>query len=510
MFSGMSSTKGPCYLGRPWRPDARVILSHCYIGQCVPRRGWDRWDDSTDINRPTFWEFRCEGPGSINASSSTDQPSDQDRRTMQKSPPSESVRFIGREPSEAEIAPFLDWPSFFALTVCPETTFPGPAPSCSVNEDGPLGTPRPPIEETTPVTAAATRMILVGPKAPKAKTSAHDPVHGTVKQFTSVQEAIDSVESGGKHTTVIAVQPGTYFEQVRVPCNKTHILLRAASVGEANAGGGEVRIVFSAHAGKPKHSSSGGSRSGSISGTDASAAESYTTYTSATFAVEASHFTAEGIEFENAAGPQCGGASGQNQAVAVRVTAERAEFHRCSFLGWQDTLYLHRGSAWFRDCRVEGSVDFIFGGPKARGYWKECEVAVRGRGWMTAHCRDLTQWPDDTNGAFVFDACSIQAADASVPDSCALLGRPWGPDACVLLHGCSIGAVVKAEGWGVWNSATDVSRPRFLEWNCTGPSASLAHRTIGRQATQEEVDQLVPESVFFQDLPGFPASTPVP
>ncbi|CAI5470141.1 unnamed protein product [Closterium sp. Yama58-4] len=229
--------------------------------------------------------------------------------------------------------------------------------------------------------------------------------------ITRVQEGIDAVDSGGKHATVIAIQPGTYFEQVRVPCNKTNILLRVASVEEGGTGGGEV---------------------------------------------EANAFTAEGIVFENAAGPQCGGASGQNQAVAVRVTAERAAFHQCSFLGWQDTLYLHRGSAWFRDCRVEGSVDFIFGGPKARGYWKGCEVAVRGRGWVTAHRRDLTQWPDDTNGAFVFDACSVQ-------------------DAPVLMHGCSIGAVVKAEGWGAWNSATDVSRPRFLKWGCTGPRASLAH-----------------------------------
>ncbi|CAI5494964.1 unnamed protein product [Closterium sp. Naga37s-1] len=310
-------------------------------------------------------------------------------------------------------------------------------------------------------------MILVGPKLP----SAHDPVHGTLRHCTGVQEAVDAVESGGKHTTVIAVQPGTYFEQVRVPCNKTHILLRVASVKERGSGGGEVRIVFNAHAGKRKHSSGGGSSSGSIKRKDASAAESYTTYTYATFAVEASYFTAEGIVFENAAGPQCGGASGQNQAVAVRVTAEQAAFHRYSFLGWQDTLYVHHGSAWFRDCRVEGSVDFIYGGPKARGYWKGW-----GWGWMTAHRRDLTQWPDDTNGAFVFDACSIQAADASVPDSCALLGRPWGPDARVLLHGCNIGAVVKAEGWSTWNSATDVSRPRFLEWECTGPQN---HRVAG-------------------------------
>ncbi|GJP44377.1 hypothetical protein CLOM_g3756 [Closterium sp. NIES-68] len=482
-FTGTSSTNGPCYLGRPWRQDARVILAHCYIGQCVPQRGWDRWDGSTDISRPTFWEFDCVGPGSIKAHSSINQTSGQDRPVMMTSPSAKSPRFIGREPAPAEVAPFLDLPSFFALsrTDCSGSAFPGPAPPCSANEDGPLGTPLPPLQEasppsqgTSPSPAAPTRLFLVVPAAAEDGNSAR------------VQEAIDAVEPGGKHTTVIAVFPGTYFEQVRIPSNKTRILLRPASVEEGSTGVGEVRIVFNAHTGKAKHdsSSSSGSAGGKIAGgetcsgtiaTTASAAASYTTYTSATFAVEADHFTAEGIVFENTAGPRCGGGSGQHQAVAVRVTAERSAFHRCCFLGWQDTLYLHRGSTWFKDCRVEGSVDFIFGGPKARGYWKGCEVVVRGKGWVTAHRRDLAQWPDDTDGAFVFDACSIQASDPSVPPSCALLGRPWGPDARVLLHGCSIGAVVKAEGWGAWNSATDVSRPRFLEWECTGPGASLAH-----------------------------------
>lgn len=61
------------------------------------------------------------------------------------------------------------------------------------------------------------------------------------------------------------------------------------------------------------------------------------------FQVESHDFAAVNVVFENSAGHNCGGSSGQHQAVAVRVTADRASFYDCSFLGWQDTLYAHNG-----------------------------------------------------------------------------------------------------------------------------------------------------------------------
>lgn len=54
------------------------------------------------------------------------------------------------------------------------------------------------------------------------------------------------------------------------------------------------------------------------------------------------------------------GASGK-QAVALRVSADNAAFVGCKFLGAQDTLYDHSGRHYYKDCYIEGSVDFIFG-----------------------------------------------------------------------------------------------------------------------------------------------------
>lgn len=49
------------------------------------------------------------------------------------------------------------------------------------------------------------------------------------------------------------------------------------------------------------------------------------------------------------------------QAVAFRATGDTAAFLGCKFLGAQDTLYDHLGRHYYKDCYIEGSVDFIFG-----------------------------------------------------------------------------------------------------------------------------------------------------
>lgn len=49
------------------------------------------------------------------------------------------------------------------------------------------------------------------------------------------------------------------------------------------------------------------------------------------------------------------------QAVAVRVSGNKAAFYNCSFIGSQDTLYDHKGLHYFNNCFIQGSVDFIFG-----------------------------------------------------------------------------------------------------------------------------------------------------
>src|SRR5262249_53284169 len=47
-------------------------------------------------------------------------------------------------------------------------------------------------------------------------------------------------------------------------------------------------------------------------------------------------------------------------AVALKVQGDENAFLNCKFLGYQDTLYVDGGRAYFKNCYVSGKNDFIF------------------------------------------------------------------------------------------------------------------------------------------------------
>lgn len=270
-------------------------------------------------------------------------------------------------------------------------------------------------------------------------------------QFTTVQAAIDAIPANSRQPVIIHLTPGEYYEKILVPSWKPPVTLR----GEDRS---VTKITYDAFIGK-----------------EAGAGEpAYTTYTCCTVAVEANDFTAVNIRFENSAGPQCGGGSGQNQAVALRVSGDRAAFYGCHLSAWQDTLYAHHGHHLFHGCTIEGSVDFIFGGPNVSALFRSCRLHMRAPGWFTAHYRDLEAYPQD-DGAFVFDGCTFVGMEG-VPSRSGYLGRPWRQDARVILYNCHLSHVVNPQGWSAWDANTDPRRPSFWECGSNGPGASPVGR----------------------------------
>lgn len=50
-----------------------------------------------------------------------------------------------------------------------------------------------------------------------------------------------------------------------------------------------------------------------------------------------------------------------NQAVALRISGDKAIMYKVKVVGKQDTLLDDTGSHYFLHCHIQGSVDFIFG-----------------------------------------------------------------------------------------------------------------------------------------------------
>lgn len=116
----------------------------------------------------------------------------------------------------------------------------------------------------------------------------------------------------------------------------------------------------------------------------------------------------------------------QTQALALYSKADRQVFENCKFYGRQDTLCINNGRMLFKDCYIEGTVDYIYG--SATAVFVDCQLNMPyGGGYLTA----ASTAGDQTYG-FLFYNCEITkqgvaSSGQSAPAvSSYALGRPWG------------------------------------------------------------------------------------
>ncbi|KUF86836.1 hypothetical protein AM588_10001275 [Phytophthora nicotianae] len=60
-----SSGNGSTYLGRPWRPYARVVWQNSELSDVVNPKGWSTWHNDSNTANVYFMEFNNSGPGAI-------------------------------------------------------------------------------------------------------------------------------------------------------------------------------------------------------------------------------------------------------------------------------------------------------------------------------------------------------------------------------------------------------------------------------------------------------------
>ncbi|MGI5282571.1 pectinesterase family protein [Nonomuraea polychroma] len=333
---------------------------------------------------------------------------------------------------------------------------------------------------------AGLAMAMTPPAAAQTRATIVVAADGT-GDHTTVQAAVDAVPSGNARPVTILVRKGTYKQQVVIPADKPNISL----VGDTRDPR-EVVLTFDASASTPKPDGSG----------------AYGTSGSASYVISAPDFTARNLTFENSYDEA---AKGNSQAVAVRTTGDRQVYENVRFIGNQDTLYANTPSAataarqYFRDCHVEGDVDFIFG--RATAVFDNCVIKALNRGsadnngYVTAASTELS----NPYGFLIYRSHLTSNAPARTYH----LGRPWPAGGSATARG----QVLVRESWlgqqfkdAPWTDMSGLNwrEARLSEYRNHGPGATVNENRP--QLAPEQADAFTPQRY----LAGTDGWNPVP
>lgn len=277
-------------------------------------------------------------------------------------------------------------------------------------------------------------------------------------QYTSLQVAISAAPLRTDPATprwVILVKAGTYRERIYVQRERGNIHV----IGEDAE---KTVVTYDLNANLP--------------GPDG---KPIGTFRTPTVQIDGDGMVWENLTLANGAGPV-------GQALALRADGDRLEFRRCRFLGWQDTILVNRGRHYFKDCYIEGHVDFIFGA--ATVYFDRCHIHVLKDGYITA-----ASTPKDEPHGYVFADCRITGADGVQT----YLGRPWRAFARTVFLRTEMSAVVRPAGWHNWNKPEAERTTFYAEFGSTGPGANDAARVRwAKPLTAAAAAALTPQAVL--------------
>ncbi len=171
----------------------------------------------------------------------------------------------------------------------------------------------------------------------------------------------------------------------------------------------------------------------------------------------------------------------KGQEVALSVYGDRFRMRGCALRSTQDTLFLgplpddliarYDGflpdelraarplRQCFEDCRIEGSVDFIFGCGSARFLRCELVSVFDGRpgGFVAAPAHAREQ-----RAGFVFRDCDFTAGEG-VADGSVFLARPWRDYGMACFEDCRYGAHIAPAGFDPWLDSGRDRTARFRE-----------------------------------------------
>ncbi|QCD90258.1 pectinesterase [Vigna unguiculata] len=256
-------------------------------------------------------------------------------------------------------------------------------------------------------------------------------------QFKTITDALKSIPNGNKKRVILHIGPGTYKEKIVVPNNKPF-------------------ITFYGTPGQMPTLTYGGT------------AKQYGTVESGTLSVLSDYFVGANIIIRNSA-PRPGLNTVKGQAVALRISGDKATFYNCQIYSYQDTLLDDANRHFFKDCYIQGTVDYIFGSGKS--LYVNCEIRTLGDSGLTFITAQARKSKKEDNG-FSFVHCELTGTGTG-----AYLGRAWFGYSTVIFSYCNMGNIFNKAGWSNNNHKEYDKTLYFGEYMNTGPGADATGRS---------------------------------
>jgi len=269
-----------------------------------------------------------------------------------------------------------------------------------------------------------------------------------------------SVSPGDDLQAVLDAAPENAVIRLAEGVYRQKLMIRTNGLTLAGAGAGKTLLVYDDHARKPHP-----------------IGWEYNTFRTYTLAVCADRVQIRDLTVANdALHPEIKG-----QEVALSVCGTDFSVEDCVLTSTQDTLFvgplpsdligryegflddgLRRGyemTQRFVNCRIEGTVDFIFGCGNA--LFDRCEIRSlrdgRNIGYVAAPAHGLHQ----TDG-FLFRNCRFTHEDGVAPGSI-WLARPWRDYGLARFENCSYEDHIAPLGFDKWNGTRRDLTARFCE-----------------------------------------------
>lgn len=265
--------------------------------------------------------------------------------------------------------------------------------------------------------------------------------------YTTVQAAVDAVPDDNPQHLVIRIVAGNYVERVLVPSTKPYLTFQGDGANSTSISWNSIASDIGPD----------GQQLGS--------------YGSASVTIFATNFVARDIAFKNTAEVPPPGAVGR-QGAAFRIAGDKAAFYNCAFYGGQDTLCDDTGRHYFKNCFIQGSIDFVFGNGQSLYMASTFNSIATDTGSIAAQRRES---PDDPSG-FSFVGCQITGSGSNY------LGRAFGTHSRIIYSECYIENIVQPLVWDANWSGDSASRQQTVTYGmyeCWGPGATTAGQAWG-------------------------------